>query len=146
MKNIGLIGCGNIAETYFRAQEYFNNINFVACADKVPEAAIVPVAKEGSYFLSNITGSANNVIITTEAPIIPVVAAIIVPIIVTERARPPGTFFNKTCKQYNKSFATPLLSSMVPININIGTATKIKFSQTKSFMKSIFIKNSKEMD
>ena len=27
MKNIGLIGCGNIAETYFRAQEYFKNIN-----------------------------------------------------------------------------------------------------------------------
>ena len=34
MKNIGLIGCGNIAETYFRAQDYFNNIKFVACADK----------------------------------------------------------------------------------------------------------------
>ena len=33
MKNIGLIGCGNIAETYFRSQDYFNNINFVACAD-----------------------------------------------------------------------------------------------------------------
>ena len=33
MKNIGLIGCGNIAETYFRSQEYFNNINFIACAD-----------------------------------------------------------------------------------------------------------------
>ena len=33
MKNIGLIGCGNIAETYFKSQEYFNNINFVACAD-----------------------------------------------------------------------------------------------------------------
>ena len=27
MKNIGLIGCGNIAETYFRSQDYFNNIN-----------------------------------------------------------------------------------------------------------------------
>ena len=40
MKNIGLIGCGNIAETYFRSQEYFNNINFVACADKFPEAAV----------------------------------------------------------------------------------------------------------
>tara|TARA_B100001113_G_C21064697_1_gene602835 strand:- start:149 stop:1294 length:1146 start_codon:yes stop_codon:yes gene_type:complete len=40
MKNIGLIGCGNIAETYFRSQDYFNNINFVACADKFPEAAI----------------------------------------------------------------------------------------------------------
>ena len=23
--NIGLIGCGHIAETYFRAQKYFNN-------------------------------------------------------------------------------------------------------------------------
>jgi len=33
MKNIGLIGCGNIAETYFKSQDYFNNINFVACAD-----------------------------------------------------------------------------------------------------------------
>ena len=39
MKNIGLIGCGNIAETYFRAQDYFNNINFIACADKFPEVA-----------------------------------------------------------------------------------------------------------
>ena len=38
MKNIGLIGCGNIAETYFRAQDYFNNINFIACADKLSEA------------------------------------------------------------------------------------------------------------
>ena len=28
MKNIGVIGCGNIAETSFRAQNYFNNINF----------------------------------------------------------------------------------------------------------------------
>ena len=33
MKNIGLIGCGNIAETYFRSEKYFNNINFIACAD-----------------------------------------------------------------------------------------------------------------
>ena len=33
MKNVGVIGCGNIAETYFRAQEYFNNINIIACAD-----------------------------------------------------------------------------------------------------------------
>ena len=39
MKNIGLIGCGNIAETYFRAQEYFNNINFVSCADINLDAA-----------------------------------------------------------------------------------------------------------
>jgi predicted dehydrogenase len=39
MKNIGLIGCGNIAETYFRAQDYFNNITFISCADKFPDAA-----------------------------------------------------------------------------------------------------------
>ena len=39
MKNIGLIGCGNIAETYFRSQDYFNNVKFVACADKYREAA-----------------------------------------------------------------------------------------------------------
>ena len=33
MMNIGLIGCGNISETYLRSQEYFNNIKFVSCAD-----------------------------------------------------------------------------------------------------------------
>ena len=39
MKNVGLIGCGNIAETYFRAQKYFNNINIIACADINSEAS-----------------------------------------------------------------------------------------------------------
>ena len=39
MKNIGVIGCGNIAETYLRAQEYFNNINIIACADINSEAS-----------------------------------------------------------------------------------------------------------
>ena len=39
MKKIGLIGCGNIAETYFRSQEYFNNIKFVSCADINEKAA-----------------------------------------------------------------------------------------------------------
>ena len=31
--NIGLIGCGHIAETYFRAEKYFNNIKIIKCAD-----------------------------------------------------------------------------------------------------------------
>ena len=31
--NIGIIGCGNILETYLKAEKYFNNIKFVACAD-----------------------------------------------------------------------------------------------------------------
>ena len=39
MKNIGIIGCGNIAETYFRSQDYFNNINIISCADINYEAA-----------------------------------------------------------------------------------------------------------
>ena len=39
MKNIGVIGCGNILETYLRSQEYFNNINFVSCADINTELA-----------------------------------------------------------------------------------------------------------
>ena len=39
MLKVGLIGCGNIAETYFRAQDYFNNINFIACADINKEVA-----------------------------------------------------------------------------------------------------------
>ena len=31
--NIGLIGCGHIAETYFRAHKYFNNFKIIKCAD-----------------------------------------------------------------------------------------------------------------
>ena len=30
---IGLIGCGHIAETYFRAHKYFNNFKIIKCAD-----------------------------------------------------------------------------------------------------------------
>ena len=33
MKNVGIIGCGNILETYLNSQNFFNNINFVSCAD-----------------------------------------------------------------------------------------------------------------
>ena len=31
--NVGLVGCGHISETYFRAQEFFNNIKIIKCAD-----------------------------------------------------------------------------------------------------------------
>ena len=30
---VGSIGCGHISETYFRAENYFNNIKIVKCAD-----------------------------------------------------------------------------------------------------------------
>jgi len=39
MLKVGLIGCGHIAETYFRSQEYFNNVEIISCADINAEAA-----------------------------------------------------------------------------------------------------------
>ena len=36
---VGLVGCGHISETYFRAQEYFNNIKIIKCADIDPASA-----------------------------------------------------------------------------------------------------------
>ena len=30
---IGIIGCGNISETYFNCQKIFNNIKIISCAD-----------------------------------------------------------------------------------------------------------------
>ena len=38
--NVGLIGCGHIAETYFRAHKYFNNFKIIKCADINHKAAI----------------------------------------------------------------------------------------------------------
>lgn len=40
MLKVGLIGCGNISETYFRSQKYFNNIKIISCADINEESAI----------------------------------------------------------------------------------------------------------
>ena len=37
--NVGLIGCGHIAETYFRAHKYFNNFKITKCADINQNAA-----------------------------------------------------------------------------------------------------------
>ena len=37
--HVGIIGCGNISETYFECQNLFNNFNIVACADINIEAA-----------------------------------------------------------------------------------------------------------
>ena len=43
--NVGLIGCGNIAETYFRAHKYFNNFKIIKCAD-INQNAAIKCAKE----------------------------------------------------------------------------------------------------
>ncbi len=37
---VGLIGCGHIAETYFKAHKYFNNFKIIKCADINNRAAI----------------------------------------------------------------------------------------------------------
>ena len=37
---VGLIGCGHISETYFKAHRYFNNFKIVKCADIKEQAAI----------------------------------------------------------------------------------------------------------
>ena len=36
---VGIIGCGYIADIYFQSQNLFNNINIIACADIINEAA-----------------------------------------------------------------------------------------------------------
>ena len=37
--NIGIIGCGNISDTYFNTQNIFNNLNIIACSDIVKDFA-----------------------------------------------------------------------------------------------------------
>jgi len=53
MKNIGLLGCGHISETYFRSRKYFNNINITACADLNMESA-KKCAKEYNIIAKNV--------------------------------------------------------------------------------------------
>ena len=36
---VGIIGCGNISETYFKCQNIYNNIKVVSCSDIDIEAA-----------------------------------------------------------------------------------------------------------
>jgi len=36
---IGIIGCGMISDTYFKAAQTFNILEVVACADSLPERA-----------------------------------------------------------------------------------------------------------
>ena len=49
---VGLIGCGHIAETYFRAEKYFNNFKIIKCADINLKAARKCSKEYGVKFLS----------------------------------------------------------------------------------------------
>ena len=75
----------------------------------------------------------------TEAPTMPVVAAMTVPMTVTEIASPPGTRRSKTCKHSSNSVATPLFSSIVPMKMNMGMATRIGFSATLPQMRAVML-------
>ena len=44
---VGLVGCGHIAETYFRAHKYFNNFKIIKCADIKQNSAIKCAKKYG---------------------------------------------------------------------------------------------------
>ena len=65
---------------------------------------------------------------TTEAPIMPVEAARIMPIKVTVIPKPPRTRPNNSCIAIIMRSATPDLSSIKPIKINMGKATSTQFS------------------
>ena len=60
MLKVGLIGCGHISETYFRSQNYFNNINIVACADINVDAA-KKCAQEYNIDLKNVAYVGNDI-------------------------------------------------------------------------------------
>ena len=49
---VGLIGCGHIAETYFRAHKYFNNFKIIKCADILNSASKKCALKYGIENLS----------------------------------------------------------------------------------------------
>tara|TARA_B100000575_G_scaffold262043_1_gene236226 strand:- start:294 stop:482 length:189 start_codon:yes stop_codon:yes gene_type:complete len=50
--NIGIVGCGNISETYFESQNIFNNFKIVACADINEEVASNSASKYNVKALS----------------------------------------------------------------------------------------------
>ncbi|MEI3005119.1 MAG: Gfo/Idh/MocA family oxidoreductase [Victivallales bacterium] len=49
---VGIIGCGMISDTYFKASQTFNMIEVVACSDIIPERS---AAKKELYGVQNMT-------------------------------------------------------------------------------------------
>ena len=64
---------------------------------------------------------------TTEAPMIPVEAARMMPMAVTVMASPPRTVPKRRCMEVISRSATPLSSSIRPMKMNIGRATSTAF-------------------
>ncbi len=79
------------------------------------------------YFCFIITGKDKRPIVTTVAPTIPVLAANNAPTIITEIPKPPFTFLNKADIESKRFSAIFDFSNIIPMNINIGIATKVSF-------------------
>ena len=74
---VGLIGCGHIAETYFRAHKYFNNFKIIKCADinkfaaqkcaktyKISSTSVNELLKDKENFTRDLGGNASTSKIT----------------------------------------------------------------------------------
>ena len=94
----------------------------------VDDAAMVPNASVGLYPAFNIGGKAIKVITTTAAPMMPVIAAKIVAITVTDIAMPPGTRLRISWSASSNSLAISERSSITPMKTNSGTAIIWKLS------------------
>ena len=57
--NVGIIGCGNISETYFNCHELFNNFKVLACAD-INHNAALNSAKEFNVTAQSVDELLNN--------------------------------------------------------------------------------------
>ena len=78
----------------------------------------------------SMVGSASSPMVTTVAPTIPVEAASSAPTTMTEMESPPRRRPNSSAMVSSKSAARPDLSSVIPIKMNKGTATRVKFCIT----------------
>jgi len=56
---VGIIGCGNISDTYFNCQKIFNNFNIISCAD-VDEKAAIRSAKKHNIEALKVDDLLNN--------------------------------------------------------------------------------------
>ena len=62
---VGIIGCGNISETYFKCQNIYNNFNVVACAD-----IDIDVAKKSAEKFNVKAQSVNDILSNQEVDLI----------------------------------------------------------------------------
>ena len=112
----------------------------------VPAEQIVPAANRMEYFCLSITGKAIRPSITTEAPTIPVLAAMTMPTMVTDKANPPGRCPNMRSSDNNRFLAMLDFSSISPMKTKSGTASISQFvSVPVNILDDTVLRNTKGM-